>query len=103
MSQILNCPHCKAEIVMRELKHQGYWQNYRICPACGGRFSVDRDTKIRQALFIVISLMSLVFTVFLYFDGGWWMVPAAASYVALGLLIWWGDSKVFLVAYLEKD
>jgi hypothetical protein len=103
MSRILNCPHCDTEIVMRELKHQGYWQSYRICPGCGGKLTVDRDTKIRQMLFILVALMSLVFTLFHYFVGGWWIYPSIASYVALGLLIWWGNSKVILVRYEEKN
>jgi hypothetical protein len=99
MTRKLHCPHCHTEIVMREMKHQGYWQSYRICPDCGGMFTVDHDTKIRQMLFILVALMSLIFTLFLYFDGGWWIYPSIASYLALGVLIWWGNSKVMLVPY----
>ena len=58
---------------MRKLPHRGYFQSFRICPNCGGKFTVDRDTKIRQVLFIVIVLISLGFTILLYFQGSRWI------------------------------
>ncbi len=93
------CPHCSTEIVIRELPHPGMFGNYRICPKCGGSFTVDSDTKIRQMLLIPVGLASLVFTLFLYFDSPVWLAPSIASYLALGLLIYWGNKKVFLVPY----
>ena len=98
------CPHCITEIDIRELDYQGLFKNYRICPHCGGSFTVDRDTKYRQAIFIFIALISLTFTVFLYFIGTEWLAPSLVSYVVLGILIYWGNSKVFFVPYeKEKD
>jgi pilus assembly protein TadC len=89
---------------MRELPHQGYFKNFRICPNCKGKFMVNSDTKIRQALLIPIALISLTFTILLYFNGSGWLSPALTSYVALILLILWGNSQVFLVPYNdEKD
>ena len=64
------CPHCCAEIMLKELPHQGFFDSYRICPKCDGFFTADTDTKYRQALLIVIMLISLVFTIFLYFGDG---------------------------------
>jgi ribosomal protein S27AE len=93
------CPHCSTEIILRELPHQGLFENFRICPKCGGSFTADSDTKLRQAMFIIIALVSLAFTVFLYFGSGKWLVPALASYVVLGLLVFWGNRKMFLVPY----
>ena len=47
-------------------------------------------------------LVSLVFTLFLYFDDTAWLVPALVSYVFLGLLLYCGNKKVFFVPY-NKD
>lgn len=49
-----------------------------------------------------MALVSLVFTVFLYFDGTAWLLPALVSYGVLGLLLYWGNRKVFFVPY-RKD
>ena len=90
--------------MIRELPHPAWFKNYRVCPKCDGSFTVDSDTKIRQAIFIPIALFSLVFTLFLYFDSLTWLAPSIASYVALSLLIYWGDKKVFLVPYIgDRD
>jgi hypothetical protein len=64
---------------------------------------VDADTKIRQALFIVLSLVSLVLTLLLYFVGSEWLGPALASYAALLLLGVWGNSRITLVKYGNGD
>ena len=91
------CPHCSLEIRVRELRHQGLFKNFRICPNCGGRFTVDTDTKHRQAAFIVIAVISLALTLLLYDRDAKWLIPALVSYVVLGLLIYWGNKRVFFV------
>ena len=96
---VLSCPHCNVDIVLRELPHPGLFANYRICPECSGAFTPDPDTKIRQGLFISVALLSLVFTVFLYSNGSDWLVPSLFSYTVLGLLIFWGNKKMYLVPY----
>lgn len=96
------CPHCKVEIRVRELPHQGLFNTYRICPDCGGSFTVDRDTKYRQAACLIIALISLVFTMLLYYKNEEWLIPALASYVSLGLIIYWGNRKLYFIPY-EKD
>jgi uncharacterized protein (DUF983 family) len=96
------CPHCRTEIILRELPHQGFLKSNRLCPQCGGSFTVDKDTKYRQAFFIVILLISLVFTLFLYFDETDWLLPALLSYFAVGILLYRANKKVFLVPY-NKD
>jgi len=88
---------------MRELSHPGLFDNYRVCPECDGLFTVDRDTKYRQAVALFIVLISLVFTLLLYFDSSVWLFPAVASYLALGLFVFWGNSKVYLVPYKKSD
>ena len=35
----------------------------------------------------------------MYFKGMQWLVPCAISYVILGLLIVWGNKRMFLVPY----
>lgn len=96
------CPHCNIEIRVRELPHQGLFETFRVCPNCEGRFTVDTDTKYRQATCILIAVISLVFTILLYFRVSEWMIPALLSYVVLGLFIYWGNRKLFFVPY-EKD
>jgi len=96
------CPHCTIDITVREVPHQGLFDNFRICPNCGGRFTVDTDTKYRQAILIFIALISLAFTIMLYFQGLEWLVAALVSYVVFGLLLYWGNRKMFLVPY-QKD
>jgi hypothetical protein len=93
------CPHCSVEIHVRELPHQGLFKNFRICPNCGGSFTVDPDTKIRQAVFTILAVISLVFSVLLYYQGEKWLIPAIDSYVVFGLLIYWGNRKVVFVPY----
>lgn len=93
------CPHCQIEIRVRELPHPGLFSNFRVCPGCGGRFTVDTDTRIRQAICLPIALISLAFTILLYFRGTDWLAPSLASYVALGLLIYWGNRQLFFVPY----
>lgn len=83
--------------MLNALPYQGLLANFRVCPECGGTFTADPDTKIRQGLFIVVALLSLVFTVFLYFNSSGWLVPSLSSYLALGLLIYWGNIKMYLV------
>jgi uncharacterized protein (DUF983 family) len=93
------CPHCSVEICIRKLPYQGFFESYRICPNCGGSFTVDKDTKYRQAALIVILLISLAFTVLLYYRDSKWLIPALVSYVVTGLLLYWGNKKLFLVPY----
>jgi hypothetical protein len=93
------CPHCNTEIRIRELPHQGFFESFRICPNCGGSFSVDTRTKYRQAALIFILLVSLVFSILLYFRGTAWLIPALVSYFVLGLIVYWGNRKLFYVPY----
>ena len=93
------CPHCNIEIRIRELPHQGLLESFRVCPGCRGRFTVNTDTKQRQAAFIVILIISSGFTVSLYFRGNAWLIPALVSYVVLGLLMYWGNRQLLYVPY----
>ena len=93
------CPHCRTEIILRELPHQGLFRSDRVCPQCNGNFTVDTDTKRRQALFIITLLISLFFTLLLYYNVTRWLILARTSYLALGLLLYWSNKKVFLVPY----
>ena len=99
---MLNCPHCKSEIDIRQLPHQGLFANFRICPNCKGAFTPDPDTKIRHALVIVMLLISLALTLLLYYESDAWLVPSVASYIALGWLVYWGNKKMYLVPYAKS-
>jgi uncharacterized protein (DUF983 family) len=96
---MLTCPHCGDEICIRELPHQGLFKSHRICPKCDGSFTPDTDTKYRQAVFILILIISLVITLLLYFEGTWWLIPAIFCYVTLGIILYWGNKHMFLVPY----
>lgn len=84
---------------MRELPHQGLFKNFRICPNCKGSFTPDINTKYRQAKFIFILIISLVISLLLYLDGTRWLIPAFFSYVILGIILYWGNKRMFLVPY----
>lgn len=99
---MLSCPYCGVGIVLKEIPHRGLFDSCRSCPECGGDFTVDNDTKLRQALFIIVTLISLVFTGLLYFGDRGWLVPALTSYAAVGGLIAWGNRKVYLVPCKKK-
>ena len=61
--------------------------SYRICPTCNGAFEVDRQTKQRQAVFIVLATVSLILTILMYFDFRQWAIFAIPSCLMLGALI----------------
>ncbi len=96
---MLSCPHCETEIRLRELSHPGLFKDYRICPKCSGKFTPDRKTKSRQMICIIIAIVSLVFTVLLYYEGTKWLILCVISYFVLGLLVYWGNKRIYLVPY----
>jgi len=96
---MLECPHCRNAVDLRNLKHQGMLASHRVCPHCEGLFEVDRHTKRRQAAFIGFALVSLVFTVLMYFDFCQWAFFSISTYVILGALIYSANRKVYLVKY----
>lgn len=91
------CPHCGAEIRIRELRYRGLFDSSRICPACDGCVTVDTGTKYRQALFILVLLIALLLTLLLYFLGAPWLVPALTSYAVAGFIFYRGNRRLFLV------
>jgi len=97
MKSARSCPHCQVPVDIRSLRYQGMFKSYRICPNCQGLFEVDAKTKQRQALFIVLALVSLALTILLYYRGTGWLFPACVSYVLLAVLIYWGNVKVYFV------
>lgn len=61
------------------------------------QITVDTGTKYRQAIFIVIAVITLTFTAMLHFRESVWLIPALVSYVILSLLVYWSNKQVFLV------
>ncbi len=96
---MLFCPHCESPVDLRKLKHQGMFAAHRICPTCGKAFEVDPRTKKRQAAFIVLALVSLILTILMYFYFRQWAPYAILSYLVLGVLIFYANSKVYLVKH----
>lgn len=84
---------------MRELRHPGWFANYRRCSHCGDCFTADPDTKWRQALCIVIAFISLLFTITLYYDDSGWLSPALFRYAVLAILIYHGSKRLFLLPW----
>ncbi len=93
------CPHCRKIIDGKDLRDQFSFKRYRLCPSCGSPFTVDLATRYRQAIGLVIALISLALTMGLYFKGTDWLFPAILSYIVLGLYIYWGNKRVLFVPY----
>ncbi len=91
------CPYCNEPVDLRAIKHQGMFSAHRICPTCNQPFEVDPKTKQRQAVFIVLALLSLVLTILMYADVRKWVAYAISSYLALAVLIYYANGKVYLV------
>jgi uncharacterized protein YbaR (Trm112 family) len=96
---MLSCPHCRGPVELRKLKHQGMLASHRICPHCAEAFEVDPHTKRRQAAFIVLAIVSLIFTILMYFDFRGWALFGIPTYVILGALIYSANRKVYLVKH----
>lgn len=95
------CPHCRTAINLKDLPHQGLFASDRVCPDCGGSFTVDTGTKYRQALFFLLLLVSAAFTFFLYFGDSLWLIPAIMSYIGLAIIMYSGSRNMFFVPYNE--
>lgn len=98
---MVNCPHCHTELNLRKVPHPGFTPDYRVCPNCKNKFTVDRQTKRRQKILLPITLVSLVFTLLAYFGNTWWWIPATISYFLIGIFIYWANGKVVMVPYNE--
>jgi len=95
------CPLCQQRFHVRELPHQSWWKNYRLCPHCQAKITVDKDTKTRQRLFLIVVCISLLFTAMLQFQGNAWLLPALASYLVMGIALYWGTKHVYFVPYQD--
>jgi hypothetical protein len=79
---------------MRSLPYQGLFRDFRVCPHCGKRFTTDRKTKHRQALFLIGAAVSLAFTIALYRRGTVWLAPTLIGYAILGLVFYRGNRRM---------
>ena len=52
---------------------------------------------------IGVSLVSLVLTIKLYFDGTGWLLPALLSYAGFAAIVWHGNRLLYLVPYPRDD
>lgn len=96
-SEMPACPHCCKPIDLRKIKHQGFLASYRVCPTCDQAFEVDPKTKMRQAAFMVLALISLVLTVLMYRNPERWLSYALFSYLLLAVAIYNGNKRVYFV------
>jgi hypothetical protein len=95
----LKCPGCDIEISGKVLALQPQFRHYRICPHCGTRFTVDAGTKRRQAIAIVLAIVSLYLTIRLMKDGVHWLMPACVSYAVLAAYIYFASIRVTTVPF----
>lgn len=94
------CPACGESIPSRELAGQPRRRRYRTCPLCGARITVDRLTKRRQVVALVLALVALAMLVVASFAAATWNVVAAVvSCVFLGGWIVYSEREVRFVAY----
>lgn len=80
---------------------QPQFRRYRICPHCEARFTVDPGTKRRQAIAIVLALVSLYLTIRLIIEGANWLILACLSYGVLAAYIYFANLRVVEVPYVE--
>jgi hypothetical protein len=98
----LKCPGCDVEVSGKALALQPQFRRYRICPHCETRFTVDHATKRRQAVAIVLALVSLYLTVRLIMDGVDWLILACLSYGVLAAYIYFANPRIVAVPYVEQ-
>jgi len=100
---MLACPHCNTPIVLRELKHEGFFATHRICRNCNRAFDLDASTKSRQRLVLAALVLSLPLTVFAYVYGGYWILLAMAAYVLIGGMLVYGTRRMYLVKFFSGE
>lgn len=93
------CPHCKHKIDGKYLLDHFSLKPCTVCPSCKCLFTVDRSTKYRQAIAVIIALVSLVLTLGLFTTGTILFIPAAVSYIVLGFYIYWANKLVVFIPY----
>ena len=96
---MLFCPHCQQQVELRNLPHPSLFADFRVCPGCKGKFTPDAATKKRQAVLLVVAVASLAFTSLWYFSSPVWLIPALITYVIMGLLIYHGNRRIYLVPF----
>jgi len=100
---MLQCPQCNIDIKLAELKHPGLFKNFRVCPHCDSRFTVDDATKVRQMIAMGLLFIMLVLTLLLYYQSNQWLTPAIISNIVFGVYIYRSNKKVYLVPYRTED
>lgn len=75
------------------------FKDYRMCPNCRERFTVDPPTKRLQLICIGIALIALALTMLLYFTGNHWIIPSIISYILLGTMIYIGNRRLRFIPY----
>lgn len=93
----MKCPHCDSQIAGKMLAMQPQLRRYRICPFCEAKFTVDRATKRRQVIAMVLALVSLYATVRLTMNGADWLILSCLSYAVLAVYIYLANSHVVAV------
>ena len=94
-----NCPFCNFLISGKDVTNTISFKPYSSCPNCDGHYTVDRATKRRQIIAILIVLISLTFTIGWCFLNQEWLIPSIVSYIVLIGFIIWANRKVRYIAY----
>ncbi len=101
-SQRMKCPQCDAGLHGKELARQPKLRPYRECPWCKARITVDRATRIRQKVGIILALTSLGLTVGMFFKPVPWVAFALLSYAVLAVFIFDANRRVRFEPYSAK-
>ena len=87
------CPHCGYPITADELRdtNQPVMKNYRFCPHCKIRLTVDRKTKIRQIVLLILSIILLIIFFFPYHEA---KIAAAIGLILILLYVFYANKKL---------
>jgi hypothetical protein len=72
---------------------------YNVCQECGGKFTVDSDTKKRHFIALILALAMLGFTFSVYYWGSSWLLGTIVSHVVFWVYVGYATSKVIYVPY----
>jgi hypothetical protein len=92
-----------VQIELRKLPHPGLFEDYRVCPGCGGEFTVDERSKRLRPALLVVGLSAMVLTLLLYFQGPGWLAPALISYALWLAILGWANKFLRLVPRRRPD
>ena len=87
------CPHCGYLIKAGELRDekQPILKNYRLCPHCDTRLTVDRKTRLRQLFLVIIAVALLI----IFFTPSYMAkIVSGIGLILMLVYVFWADKKI---------